>query len=171
MAEQSNKTATSVAKGPAPPAKPEPARILSPFEEMERVFDNLWPRSWMQPWHWDRPFFTELARMDLRLPKVDVIDRDSEVVVKAEVPGVAKDDIEVSVTENSVTIKGETSHEEKEEKGDYYRSEMRRGSFSRTVGLPCNVDGTKAKAQFKDGVLELTIPKAEKSKRISVKVA
>jgi HSP20 family protein len=170
MAERNSKTSSTTGKTAPPPAKVEANRLLSPFEEMERLFEGVWPRGWMQPWHWDRQFLSELARLDLRLPKVDIIERDGEVVVKAEVPGVAKDDLDVSVTENAVTIKGVTSHEEKEEKGDYYRSEMRRGAFSRTVGLPCNVDGNQAKAQFKDGVLELTLPKLEKTKRVSVKV-
>jgi len=74
------------------------------------------------------------------------------------------------VTKNTVTIKGSTSHEEKEEKGDYYRSEMSRGSYSRTLALPSDVEADKAKAKFKDGVLELTLPKLKKAKRRSVKV-
>jgi HSP20 family protein len=92
------------------------------------------------------------------------------VVVKAELPGVQKDDINVSVTDSSVTIKGSTSHEEKEEKGNYYRREISRGSFSRTVALPSDVDADKAKANFTDGILVLTIPKVEKSHRKSVTV-
>jgi len=101
---------------------------------------------------------------------VDVIDRDDEVVVKAELPGVEKKDLDVSVTETSVTIKGTTSHEEKEEKGDYYRCEISRGAYARTVALPSYVDADKAKASFKDGVLELTLPKVEKSKRRSIEI-
>jgi HSP20 family molecular chaperone IbpA len=93
-----------------------------------------------------------------------------EVLVKAEIPGVTKDDLEVSVDESTVTIKGQTSHEEKEEKGDYYRSEIRRGAFSRTIALPREVDASKAKATFKDGILELSLPKVAKSKRVAVKV-
>jgi HSP20 family protein len=104
------------------------------------------------------------------MPKVDVIDRDEEVVVRAEVPGVEKDDLEVSVSDNTVTIKGETKHEQKEEKGNYFRSEISRGSFTRTVTLPGVVDTDKAKASFKDGVLELTMPKGEKARRRTVKV-
>ena len=68
------------------------------------------------------------------------------------------------------SIKGETKHEEKEEKGDYYRSETSRGAFSRMVSLPADVDESKAKASLKDGVLELTLPKVEKAKRRTIKV-
>jgi HSP20 family protein len=148
-------------------AKPVPARMLSPFEEMDRLLESAFPRGWLRPMRWEWPSFAELER---RFPKVDVIDRDADIVVKAEVPGVDKKDLEVTTTENTVTIKGKTSHEEKEEKGDYFRSEISRGSFSRTVALPGEVDGANAKASFKDGVLELTLPKLAKSKRIPIKV-
>jgi HSP20 family protein len=149
----------------------EPSRALTPFEEMERFFDNFVGRGWMRPFAWDRPSWSELMPgFEGRMPKVDVIDRDEEVVVRAEVPGVTKDDLEVTVTDNVVTIKGETSHEEKEEKGDYYRSEISRGAFSRSVTLPSNVSSDKATANFSDGVLELNLPKVEKSRRHTVKI-
>ena len=106
----------------------------------------------------------------MKVPKIDVINRDKEIVVKAELPGVAKEDIDVSMTDNTVTIKGSTSHEEKEEKGDYYRCEISRGSFSRTVALPGDVDADKAKASFNDGILELTLPKVERSHRKTINV-
>ena len=110
------------------------------------------------------------APFEGKTPKVDVIDRDNEVVVKAELPGVDKKDLDISVTRNSVTIKGSTSHEEKEEKGNVYRREISRGSYSRTLSLPAEVKEEQAKAKFKDGILELTMPKVEKSKRRSIKV-
>jgi HSP20 family protein len=106
----------------------------------------------------------------MRTPRVDVIDRDNDIVVKAEIPGVKKEDLDVSMTDTTVTIKGSTSHEEKHEKGNYYRCEISRGAFSRTVALPSNVDTDKAKAVFNDGILELTIPKVEKAKRKSITV-
>ena len=153
--------------------KPAPAtasqRALSPFEEMDRLFEGFFPRGWMHPFRWELPSWPHLP-FEGKLPKVDIVERDNEVVIRAEVPGVSKDDLEVSMTDNAVTIKGSTSHEEKEEKGEYYRSEMSRGTFSRTVALPAQVDGAKAKASFKDGILELVAPKVEKAKRRSVKV-
>lgn len=148
-------------------AKPVPSRMLSPFEELDHLFQSAFPRGWLRPTRWEWPSWAEIER---RFPKVDVIDRDAEIVVKAEVPGVDKKDIEVTTTDNTVTIKGKTSHEEKEEKGDFYRCEISRGAFSRTVALPGEVDGTQARASFKDGVLELTLPKQAKSKRVAVKI-
>jgi len=151
--------------------KAEPRRALSPFEEMDRMFEDFFPRGWMRPFRWEWPSLGEMAKpFDGKMPKVDVIDRDDEVVVKAELPGVEKKDLDVSVTETSVTIKGTTSHEEKEEKGDYYRCEISRGAYARTVALPSYVDADKAKASFKDGVLELKLPKVKKSKRRSIEI-
>lgn len=148
-----------------------PTRTLSPFEEMDRRFENFFSRGWMQPFHMDWPRWSEMAGpLEARMPKVDVIDRDNEVIVRAEVPGVEKDDLDVTVSDNTVTIKGETKHEEKEEKGDFYRCEISQGSFSRTVALPDYVDSDDAKAKFEDGVLELTLPKVEKAKRRTIKV-
>ena len=151
--------------------KAEPKRALSPFEEMDRLFEDYFSRGWMRPFRWEWPSLGELAKpFEGKMPKVDVIERDDEVIVKAELPGVDKKDLDVSVTENSVTIKGTTSHEEKEEKGDYYRCEISRGACARTVALPSYVDADKAKANFKDGVLELKLPKVEKSKRRSIEI-
>lgn len=150
--------------------KVEPARALSPFEEMDRMFDSFFGRGWTRPWRMEWPSFPEMKAMEGKLVKMDVVDREADVLVRAEMPGVEKKDIDVSVTDNTVTVKGSTHHEEKEEKGDYYRREISSGSFSRTVMLPAEVDGSKAKADFKDGILELVLPKIEKSKRHSVRV-
>ena len=151
--------------------KAEPKRALSPFEEMDRLFEDYFSRGWMRPFRWEWPSLGEMAKpFEGKMPKVDVIERDDEVVVKAELPGIDKKDLDVSVTENSVTIKGTTSHEEKEEKGDYYRCEISRGAYARTVALPSYVDADKAKASFKDGVLELKLPKVEKAKRRSIEI-
>jgi HSP20 family protein len=147
-----------------------PARTMTPFDEMDRMMHRYFRRGWMRPWRFEWPGFPEMELPEVKVPSVDVVDRENEVVVKAEVPGVDKKDLDISVGEDSVTIKGETRHEEKEEKGNYYRREISSGSFSRTVALPATVDGSKAKANFSDGMLELTIPKVEKAKRHSIKV-
>lgn len=148
-----------------------PVRALNPFEEFDHIFDDFFSRRWMRPFSFGHPSWSHLpAPFEGRTPHVDVVDRDNEVFVKAELPGVDKKDIEITLTDNMVTIKGSTSAEEKEEKGDYHRCEISRGSFSRSVMLPDEVDTDKAKAKFKDGVLKLTIPKVKKSKRKNIKV-
>lgn len=139
-------------------------RPWNPFEEMDRMFDTLLPRGWVLPFRLERPLSAEL-------PKVDVIDRDAELLVRAEVPGVKKDELEVSIAGDTVTIKGEHRHEEKEEKGKYYRCEISHKAFARTVVLPAEVDAEKAAAEFTDGVLEIRLPKLEHAKRRLLKVA
>jgi HSP20 family protein len=137
-----------------------PARALSPLEEMERMFES----GWMRPWSWKWPGRLA-APFEGRMPSVDVIDRDEEVLVRAELPGVEKKDLDVAMSDNAITIKGTSSREEKEEKGEYYRHEISRGTFSRTVTLPAQIDSEKARAEFKDGILEIHLPKRERSKR------
>ncbi len=136
------------------------------FEEMEQLAERMLPLSWM------RPLYAEGSFWRGAMPQVDIIDRETELVVRAAVPGFGKDDIEISCTADSVTLRGCTEEEEKEgeEEGEYYRHEIRCEDFLRTVQLPCLVDDTKAKATFKDGMLELTLPKAETAKRHTIKI-
>jgi len=144
---------------------------LTPFEEMERMFGSVFPRARMSPAQWEWPSWSQVSTlMEEKAPNLDIIERDNEIVVRAEMPGVDKKDIDISVTDRMVTIKGYTKQEHKEEKGDYFRSEIFQGAFSRTATLPCEVDADKARARFSDGILELTIPKLEASKRHKVKV-
>lgn len=169
MAKESKKQEES--KEIQSPQRVTPTRALSPFEEMDRLMESFFPRHWLRPFRWEMPSWSELgAPLEMRTPRVDIIDRDNEIVVKAEIPGVKKEDLDVSMTESTVTIKGSTIHEEKQEKGNFYRCEISRGAFSRTVALPADVDTDKAKAVFNDGILELTIPKVEKSKRKTITV-
>ncbi len=168
MADKSEEKKRDKEESAVPVEKEVATRMLNPLEEMDRMFDTLFPRRWMQPMRWDIPHWPELA--ELKAPKVDIIDRETEIVVKAELPGVAKEDIDLSITDNTVTIKGSTSHEEKEEQGNYYRCEISRGSFSRTVALPSDVNADGAKASFNDGILQLTIPKEAKSHRRKITV-
>lgn len=146
-----------------------PQRLLSPFEEVERFFDELLPIRMFQ-----RPLLGRLRgsdlMMDTRVLNVDVIERDNEVVLRAEVPGARKEDLDIAVDENSVTIRGSSVYEEQEEEGDYFRSEIARGSFVRSITLPTAIDAEKAKASLEDGILELIMPKLEGAKRRKIQV-
>jgi HSP20 family protein len=151
--------------------KVQPAHVLNPFEEMDRFFENQLSTNWMHPLQWIRPSWSRLGEpFEGKMPNVDVIDREKEILVRAELPGVDKKDLDISVTKNTVTIKGSTSREEKEEKGNYYRCEISRGAYSRTLSLPSDVNEDKAKADFKDGILELTLPKVTTEKRRTIKI-
>lgn len=151
-----------------------PSRALSPFEEMERMMEGMFPRNWLRLWprslgEW--PTLPETQPpFEGRWPKVDVIDRDNEVVVRAELPGVSKDDIDISLSENTLTLRASTRRETKEEKGNYHRCEITRGEFARTLSLPADVDAEQARTSFKDGLLELTLPKVQPAKRRTIKV-
>jgi len=91
--------------------------------------------------------------------------------VKAELPGIAKEDLKVTMTENTLTISGEKKKEEKVEKKDFHRIERSYGSFTRNFRLPDNVNGEKAKASFKDGVLEVRLPKTKATKEKKIAIA
>ncbi|MEJ2575648.1 MAG: Hsp20/alpha crystallin family protein [Gammaproteobacteria bacterium] len=142
-------------------------RPEQPLFEMERLFNRLfparerWPRLWA-----DLPGFAEWAPQ----PRIDVIDEKAAVVVRAEVPGVEKDDLNVTLTDDNLTISGHTHHEERKEEGEMLYQERREGEFSRTIPLPAHVDGGKAKARYRDGMLELTLPKTEVSKRRKIEI-
>lgn len=174
MADTSSTEVTRVEKGKEM-QKSTPLSVFSPFEEMDRLFDRWFEgrtqRNWMRPFTFERPAWAELELpFEGKMPKVDIVDEDENIVVRAEVPGVDKKDLEISVTDGTVTLKGKTDHEHKEEKGNYYRCEITRGAFSRMLTLPHEVDADKAKASFKDGLLELTMPKLKKTNRHSVKI-
>ncbi|HTM10986.1 MAG TPA: Hsp20/alpha crystallin family protein [Verrucomicrobiae bacterium] len=98
-------------------------------------------------------------------PAVDVYEEKDEVVAKAELPGLEKNDIEVNVIDHQLTIKGEKKQEREIEEKNFYRAERSYGAFFRTIELPAEVESDKAKAAFKNGVLEIHIPKTEEAKK------
>lgn len=143
------------------------AQPVGAFDEldrlMERVFDAPFGRGWLRPFAWERLLPGAFARTEAWVPAIDLIERDDALVVRAEVPGVEKKDLDVSLTPGAVTIQGRVSRDEKQERGQYYRREITRGAFARTVALPAGVDTENVKASFKDGVLELVLPKTRKA--------
>ena len=104
-------------------------------------------------------------------PLVDVMDKKDKIIAKAELPGVDKKDIKITLSDNILTIRGERKEEQETKKEDYYCSERVQGNYSRTIALPVEVDSKKIKASFKNGVLEVILPKAEKvtPKEIEIK--
>jgi HSP20 family protein len=148
------------------------AAPVARLDDLEKMFDDFFQRAWLRPMRWDMPRWPHMrSLLDDRAPSLDVIDRDNEIVVRAEVPGIDKKDLDVSLVERRLTIKGSSRHEQKKEEDDYVRQEIRSGSFTRSVLLPAEVDSAKAKAVFKDGVVELTLPKLKSSKRRTIDVS
>jgi len=139
-----------------------PSTWLSPFERMEELFEDFFRRAFERPW-WPS-ISRRFEEMELS-PSVDIFEEGDDIVVKTELPGMTKDDIEVNLTENTITISGEKKREEKVERDNYYHLERSYGSFRRSFDLPAEVQTDKAKASFKNGVLEVRIPKTEEAKK------
>jgi HSP20 family protein len=147
-----------------------PSRAISVFDEMDRLFEDFLGRRFGRWWPSIRWPETKLFTETEMIPSVDIFEDKDDVVVKAEIPGMAKDDVNVNVTDNTITISGEKKKEEEVEKKDYYRLERSFGSFSRSFHLPAEVQTDKAKATFKEGVLEVRMPKTEEAKKKETKV-
>lgn len=100
-----------------------------------------------------------------KVPHMDVIERDNDIELRAELSGVEKKDLDVSMSDHSITIKGTTHYEEKQGKGDYIHPEIAHGSFYRTMLLSADVDVDRVKSKFKNGLLEVQVPKQAKESR------
>ena len=105
-------------------------------------------------------------------PSCDIYETETEIVVKAEIPGVKKEDVKLSMQDNCLTLSGERKFEEETKKENYVRVERGYGSFTRSFTLPPSVDAKKISAEFKDGLLEVKLPKLEqaKPKEVEIKV-
>jgi HSP20 family protein len=126
---------------------------------MDRLFDELFTR---------RPV-RDLAFVN-REPAVEMLETENEVVVRAELPDIDPKQVDISVTNDAITLQGTRKHEEEHPGRNYYRRELQYGSFARTLPLATEVRSADAKATYKDGVLEVKIPKSERVKPASVKV-
>jgi HSP20 family protein len=145
-------------------------RISKPLLGMEELLEGLFSRPWMEPMGWRRPLLAELESFEMKFPRIDIVDRDGELLVRAELPGVEKKELEITIADDLLTILVHREVSEKEESEHFYRAEMSRGAMERTIPLPVSVVGDKAKAELKDGILELVIPKATKVSRHKVSV-
>jgi HSP20 family protein len=137
-----------------------PWRPFRDLEEWERRFDDLFGRP-LRRWPVEERGW---------MPAVDVFEKEDKFIVKAELPGMKDEDINVSVVGDTLSIKGEKKTETEVKDEDYYRCERSYGSFYRSIPIPSNVDANKIEASFGDGVLEVALPKSAKvrPKRISV---
>jgi len=161
--EQSTKQESSVSRREGAPGRPSDYS-LNPFslmrrlsDEMDRVFASSFG---IEPWgslrHEERGSW---------VPPVEVRERDGQLVISAELPGMNKDDVKVEVTDEGLLLRGERKREHEEKREGFYRSERSYGRFYRLVPLPEGTDPEKAKAQFKDGVLTVELPIPESSQR------
>ena len=150
-------------------AKAESAKGVSSIEEFERRFEDFFRRPFPffgPPW-WPR---LKTPEMEEIAPSVDIFRDGDDVVVHVELPGLKKEDIEVNLSENTLTLTGEKKKEKKIEKKDYYRMESSYESFARSISLPPDVQTDKARAQFRDGVLGIRLPRTEEARQKTKKV-
>lgn len=141
---------------------------------------NVWdPFSWVRDMReeMERPFGRSLvpagrlmSGKELFAPDIDVKDEKDRVIVKADIPGIKKEDLSISVKEDVLTLKGERKETQEKKEKDYYYSERFEGSFVRTIQLPSAVKASDVRATYKDGVLEIALPKDESARSKEVKV-
>lgn len=165
-----NKPTTQPVKTNQELAPEQANRSLRPFEEFDRMIEGFFERSWMKPFFKDELVKERLGFFGQPNPKIDIIDRDKEIIVRAEIPGVDRKELDIEISDHSLLLKGQRSGEAKEETEKYYHSEMWQGSFSRTIALPVDVDTHHAEATFKDGILTITLPKAKQDQRRKLEV-
>ena len=144
-------------------------RVLDPWkdfgslqERINRMFDDT-----IRTLH---PTDGEELEKGTWAPAVDIYETNDSFVVSADLPGLNKDEIQIDLKDNTLTLKGEKKFEEKVSKDNYIRVERAYGSFVRSFTLPQNVDPEKIKAKYKEGILEMTIPKKEEAKPKQIKV-
>jgi HSP20 family protein len=154
---------------------PWPGAFVKRFtEDMDRLFDD-WTtgRGWLAPMFRREPIgkrFEELFR-GVFSPDIELTEKDGKIIVRADLPGIGKEDVSVEVTDGALRITGERRRNEEEKHEGYYRSERSYGSFERTIPLPEGADTAAAAASFKDGVLEVSIPtprRENNARRVSI---
>ena len=142
--------------------------IFSPIAQMDRLFDEVFKRPFFSLWS---PRLGGEEMEQLYLP-IDIFEDGESVIVKAEIPGIKKEDVNVQLTPDSITISGKKTDEQRVEQKDFYRLERTYGSFTRTCQLPVETMTDKARAVFKDGILEVRIPKsmeaAQRTRKLTI---
>ena len=144
---------------------------LWPFSPgMEDVFETFFRGPLAEPLGFRRPMLREFEALDLGVPAIDLIDREGDLLLRAELPGVKKEDIDLTLTNDSLAIMVERAAKEEKKEDRFYRAELSHESMARTIYFPVEVDSDKAKAHLEDGILEIVVPKLMKVKRHTVKV-
>jgi len=133
---------------------------LIPYIRRTEVPSRIWPEtSSLFEEFFNNPLYSAVTRPSERwLPAVDILEKDGSLILRAEVPGVSEKDIDLKIEGNVLTLKGEKKQEHEEDRNNYHRMESYYGSFTRSFTLPDTVDRDNIKAEYKNGILEVTIP-------------
>ncbi len=144
--------------------------IDRPLLDVDRFFDELWSDRLRNIFRWPSLLNWDERSLFAWQPALDVKETDKEFIVRMDVPGLNKKDIHISVDNNVLTIRGERKREEEEKDANYYCSERFYGSFQRSFTLPTEIDQDNIKAEYKNGVLTITLPKTEEAKARVVEI-
>lgn len=144
--------------------------VMSLRDEINHLFDDFGGGFWRRPWMRSAVAQPSTAMAWRIAPTVEVIDCNGEYRIAAEVPGLSAKDVDVTLHDGMLTIRGEKSEERREGKADYLVSERRYGSFHRTIPLPAGADGDKITADLANGVLTITVPRTEAAKAAERKI-
>lgn len=163
---------TEATPAAATPPRPSPLEALR--QEIDRVFDNFGFGRWRLPSPrtlFDFDLTVPPAFLSATSPAVDIVQKDAGYEITAELPGLDEKDIDLSVVDDTLTIKGEKKEDKTEQKKDYYITERRYGSFVRSFRLPEGADASKIEATFKKGVLTVVVPVSAETSRKETKIA
>ena len=129
---------------------------MEPFEDVERAFSDFLP--------------TLRGEKGTYMPAIDMYEDNNNVIVEAQLAGMDPENVELTIENDILTIKGESEKENEVEDKNYYRKEIKRGSFYRNIPMPAAVEGDNAKAEAREGVLKITVPKAKEAKSTPIKI-
>jgi HSP20 family protein len=147
-------------------ALPDYAPVFSLQQDMNRLFDNFFQsfeNRLLSP-------FGEMTGSGVFNPSIDITESERDLKVTVELPGLSDKDIDLSMTNNTLSIKGEKREEKEEETSGYYRMERSYGSFFRSIPLPCGIEKDKVDATFKNGVLTISLPKSKEAQQETKKI-
>jgi len=138
-----------------------PLNVMRRFsEELDHLFEDFGGRGWLTP-------MLDKAQLPQGpwSPQIEILERDNELVLRADLPGLTKDDVNVEIASDGITIEGERKNEHDEKREGYFRSERSYGKFSRRIPMPEGVKAEDASASFSNGVLEISIPALKREER------
>lgn len=154
-----------VRKEAAPPGEIVRSPMLGLRHEIDRLFDEFLSWSPFRSSRFEEPLAQlGIGRGALR-PRADMIEQEDNYEIDIDVPGVKRDDIEISLSDNTLTVRCQVAEQKEEKGGEYYVCERQHGSFSRSFTLPHGVEADKAEADLHDGLLTITLPKSEEAKK------
>jgi HSP20 family protein len=133
---------------------------MGDLHELRRRIDDYWPN-----------FRNLLFQREDVIPVVDIYEKDGSYIIKAELPGIKKEDVDISVTGDKLSIKGEKKAEKEVSEENYYRSERSYGIFTRYIDLPPDVDSDNVEASYENGILEIIVPKTSETKAKKIKIS